>query len=409
MAWLAHYGVPKSQWSDEARRRYDAQHRGGKTLPWGVAIRNLKTGYDAYQDAQRSTQEPRRLSNKVDEQRIRNASNERSRTSGNSTRGSGNDRSGHRNNGQHVSQYRKPSSQSPSLRSDRKAPTRVDNGQHVQRQGKPQSNTSSGPEWRGGTRNQATSGKPSSHVRNGATGGKNASRRSKNTPSTQSADAAISRNMRSGKNSYNPTDDYRNQSQAARGRQQIERASNIITGNTSDRGALRNYYHNGNFIKRNEQTDAYLRELGIDPNSNRLVATPKRPENRVNSGTVTNARNRNTVNHRTDNPIARAAKEAQEAEILRKNAENRKNRSTRRTSKTWNNKSSQSRKPASSTSRQYRQYGWENPSSYRDAVEYDRRVAQINRGSNRGYTSHDFYRPTTATDEASIRRRRRRR
>lgn len=379
MAWLAHYGVPKSQWSDEARRRYDAQHRGGKTLPWDVAIRNLKRGYDEYQEQNhnRGGNRSNNMHNKVDESRV-NARRSRTGPTPQPLRNDG---------GQHVSNYRKPARGGTN-----KVPTKPDSGQHVSRSGKLQGNTSSGPEWRGGTRNQATSGKPASHVRNGATGGKNASR-----------------NMRSGKNSYNPTDDYRNQSQAARGRQQIDRASNIITGNTSDRGALRNYYHNGNFIKRNEQTDAYLRELGIDPNSNRLVATPKRPENRVNSGTVTNARNRDTVNHRTDNPIARAAKEAKEAEILRKNAENRKNRSTRRTSKTWSNKSSQSRKTATASSRQYRQYGWENPSSFRDAVEFDRRVNQINRGSNRGYTSDDLYRPTTATDQASTRRRRRRR
>lgn len=369
MAWLAHYGVPKSQWSDEARRRYDAQHRGGKTFPWILAIRNLKRGYDEYQEQNhnRGGNRSNNMHNKVDESRV-NA--RRSRTGSNSSESLRND------GGQHVSNYRKPARGGTN-----KVPTKPDSSQHVSRSGKPQGNTSSGPEWRGGTRNQATSGKPASHVRNGATGGKNASR-----------------NMRSGKNSYNPTDDYRNQSQAARGRQQIDRASNIITGNTSDRGALRNYYHNGNFIKRNEQTDAYLRELGIDPNSNRLVATPKRPENRVNSGTVTNARNRNTVIHRTDNPIARAAKEAKEAEILRKNAENRKNRSTRRTSKTWNNKSSQSRKPASS-SRQYRQYGWENPSSFRDAVEYDRRTLQ-------GAT-HPVNRVTEADDRSRTRRRRR--
>lgn len=380
MAWLAHYGVPKSQWSDEARRRYDAQHRGGKTMPWDVAIRNLKRGYDEYQEQNhnRGGNRSNNIHNKVDESRV-NA--RRSRDNGDSARFDRAQSSRRHTNGTGV---RKPSSNSRTPLRDTSIRSKNPGREEVRRS---DLNETQRP------------------LRNG----KNASRRSKNTTSTQAADAAISRNMRSGKNSYNPTDDYRNQSQAARGRQQIERASNIITGNTSDRGALRNYYHNGNFIKRNEQTDAYLRELGIDPNSNRLVATPKRPENRVNSGTVTNARNRDTVNHRTDNPIARAAKEAKEAEILRKNAENRKNRSTRRTSKTWNNKSSQSRKTATASSRQYRQYGWENPSSFRDAVEYDRRVAQINRGSNGGYPTEDLYRPTTATDQASTRRRRQRR
>lgn len=256
-------------------------------------------------------------------------------------------------------------------------------------------------------------------ARRNAKPSKSFSRSSKPTPSSQAADQAIARNMRSGsrsKTSYNPTEDYRNQARNRQssdaGRQQVERASDVITGNRTDRENLRNYYHNGNFIKRNESTDAYLRELGIDPNTTRLVATPKRPENRVNSGTVTDRRSRRTVVNRSDNALARASKAATEAEIARKNAENRKNRSTRRTSKTWGTgKKRATNKPDSRP--QHEQMGWQNNSSFRDAVEYDRRVLQWNRGSVRaGVPGNSEYgiRPTVADDvQRTINRRRRRR
>lgn len=370
--YLAHYGVPKDQWSPEARARHNRNHPQKGDIPGTVyrqVYENTRGAYDEYRNnnynrgGNRST-----FGSKVDEHRAQAAEARRR-----NRRGAGYQTQSKPDDGQHTESYRK----TPGLTS--KTPGR--------------------------------NAKP----------GKTSSRTSKPTPSSQSADQAIARNIRSGsrsKTSYNPTEDYRNQARNRQssdaGRQQIERASDVITGNRTDRGNLRNYYHNGNFIKRNESTDAYLRELGIDPNTRRLVATPKRPENRVNSGTVTDRRSRRTVVNRSNNVLARESKAAAEAEIARKNAENRKNRSTRpgRNSKTWGTgKTRAANKPDSR--RQYEQMGWQNNSSFRDAVEYDRRLNQWNRGSVRagvpGSTDYGI-RPTVADDvQRTINRNRRRR
>lgn len=196
---------------------------------------------------------------------------------------------------------------------------------------------------------------------------------------------------------YNPTNDYRSQARNQQlvdsGRRQIERASDIITNGNN----LRNYWHNGRFIKRNEATDAYLRSRGFDPNASSLVATPKRPENRVNSGTRTGS----------------SGGSGRLSDNSRKAAENKRNRSTRngKNSKTWGSgKSRSANKPGPALS-DHERYGWQNASSHRDAVEYDRRILQWNRGSIRAGVPGSGYgplRPTIADDAQRTARRNRR-
>lgn len=257
MAWLAHYGVPKSQWSDEARRRYDAQHRGKGNVPWPMMIGGAKREYDRYQEQNhnRGGNRSNSMPNKVDESRV-NA--RRSRTGSNSSESLRND------GGQHVSSYRKPSRGGTN-----KIPTKPDSGQHVDRSGvNYRSRSRNGLGWygepntrdhsslgkpTGHVRNRASDDKPSSHVRNGATGGKNASRRSKNTPTTQAADAAISRNMRSGKNSnrYNKPTETREE-------RHLRNRANSIAEHLRNGGRMSDYFHNGSTVKQRPDSNYRL-------------------------------------------------------------------------------------------------------------------------------------------------------
>lgn len=224
MAWLAHYGVPKSQWSDEARRRYDAQHRGGKTMPWWTAIRNLKTGYDEYQEQthNRGGNRSNNIHNKVDESRV-NA--RRSRDNGDSARFDRAQSSRRHTNGTGV---RKPSSNGRTPLRDTSIRSKNPGTEEVRR------------------RDLNETQRP---LRNG----KNSSRRSKNTPTTQAADAAISRNMRSGKNSNGRKDHPESRSQ-----RNNRNSLNRVVNNLRNGGRMSEYFHNGSMTKSNPHSRVVL-------------------------------------------------------------------------------------------------------------------------------------------------------
>lgn len=224
MAWLAHYGVPKSQWSDEARRRYDAQHRGGKTLPWDVAIRNLKRGYDEYQEQthNRGGNRSNNIHNKVDESRV-NA--RRSRDNGDSARFDRAQSSRRHTNGTGV---RKPSSNGRTPLRDTSIRSKNPGTEEVRRRDLNETQRS---------------------LRNG----KNASRRGKNTPTTQAADAAISRNMRSGKNS----DEYK-QRPESRAERNDRNSLNRVVNNLRNGGRMSDYFHNGSMTKDTRRSHVIL-------------------------------------------------------------------------------------------------------------------------------------------------------
>lgn len=212
MAELYHYGVPKDQWSDEARRRYDARHRGGgKTIPWDVVIRNLKKGYDAYQDTQRSTQEPRRWSNKVDEHRFQTAEARRR-----NRRGAGYYTQSKPDDGQHTTSYRKPNKT--------ETKSRLPNKPH------------SLPETTGG-RTARIAERAYEIVSDRYHNGKNSSR-----------------NMRSGKNASNrmrvksPNESANG---SAREYNYLSRRADRIDSHLRNGGRMSDYFHNGSVVKQN--------------------------------------------------------------------------------------------------------------------------------------------------------------
>lgn len=105
--YLAHYGVPKDQWSPEARARHNRNHPNKTVDPGSVwrTIRTIRNLYDEYQEnnynrgGNRST-----FGSKVDEQRFQLAEARRRNRSQHNTGDEGNKP----NSGQHAPNYRKP-------------------------------------------------------------------------------------------------------------------------------------------------------------------------------------------------------------------------------------------------------------------------------------------------------------
>lgn len=234
MAWLAHYGVPKSQWSDEARRRYDAQHRGKNDLPWPMIIGGGKRAYDEYQEQNhnRGGNRSNNIHNKVDESRV---NSRRSRDNGDSARFDRAQSSRRHTNGTGV---RKPSSNGRTPLRDTSIRSKNPGTEEVRRRDLNETQRS---------------------LRNG----KNASRRSKNTTTTQAADAAIARNMRSGSSGGS----LRNRYDSVKPRKRrnpftVDLESNNAMGRGAARfqndirshgGGFTNYTHNGQHVHQGPQ------------------------------------------------------------------------------------------------------------------------------------------------------------
>ena len=209
--YLAHYGVPKDQWSPEARARHNRNHPQKGDVP-PVAYRqvyeNIRGAYDEYQNnnynrgGNRST-----FGSKVDEHRFQAAEARRNRDN---NRGSGyqSKPSDH----QHTESYRKPRRHSQ----DSKAPSQYAKtpGRTNNTPSKPSSGSSSSGynpirarftrkpdpsinELESERRTNASI-RPNRSAGKKPNSGKTSSRTSKPTPSSQSADQAIARNMRSG-------------------------------------------------------------------------------------------------------------------------------------------------------------------------------------------------------------------
>ena len=104
--YLAHYGVPKDQWSPEAKARHNRKHPNKTVDPGSTmrAVRVLRDTYNEYQEnnhnrgGNRST-----FSSKVDEQRAQLAEARRRNRSQHTG-----DQGNKPDSGQHVPDYRKP-------------------------------------------------------------------------------------------------------------------------------------------------------------------------------------------------------------------------------------------------------------------------------------------------------------
>ena len=105
--YLAHYGVPKDQWSPEARARHNRNHPNKTVDPGSVtrAVRVMRDAYNEYQEdnynrgGNRST-----FGSKVDEQRVQLAEARHNRNRNQHTGDQGNKPY----SGQHTPNYRKP-------------------------------------------------------------------------------------------------------------------------------------------------------------------------------------------------------------------------------------------------------------------------------------------------------------
>lgn len=190
--YLAHYGVPKDQWSPEAKARHNRRHPN-KTIDPITIARGFEHVRDTYQENNRSN---RSFGSKVDEHRFQLAeARHRNRSQHNSG-----DEGNKPNSGQHTPDYRKPRTSSYKTPGANAKPGRGRSS------GKPTSSSNSGynPMRARFTRtpdpsindveaerrtnasirpNRSAGKKPSS--------GKSSSGSYKPTPSSQSADRAI--------------------------------------------------------------------------------------------------------------------------------------------------------------------------------------------------------------------------
>lgn len=173
--YLAHYGVPKDQWSPEARARHNRNHPQKGDVPpaaYRQVYENIRGAYDEYHNnnynrgGNRST-----FGSKVDEHRAQAAEARRR-----NRRGVGYQTQSKPDDGQHISSYRKPNRTETKPNSPNKP--------------------HSLPETTGG-KVQTVLNNAINNMRD-RYHGKSSSRTSKPTPSSQSADQAIARNMRSG-------------------------------------------------------------------------------------------------------------------------------------------------------------------------------------------------------------------
>lgn len=210
--YLAHYGVPKDQWSPEARARHNRNHPQKGDVPpvtYRQVYENIRGAYDEYQNnnynrgGNRST-----FGSKVDEHRAQTAEARRR-----NRRGAGYYTQSKPDDGQHTESYRK----TPGLTS--KTPGR--------------------------------NAKPS----------KTSSRSSKPTPSSQSADQAIARNMRSGSDKGGrlganavSSVNRKDRSPSIQSQRAVTAARNTVSeldrrARSGDNIRVSDYYHNGSLTK----------------------------------------------------------------------------------------------------------------------------------------------------------------
>lgn len=228
--YLAHYGVPKDQWSPEARARHNRNHPQKGDVPittYRQVYKNLRGAYDEYQNNNYNRGGNRSVfGSKVDEHRFQAAEARRR-----NRRGAGYYTQSKPDDGQHTSSYRKPNRTETKHNSPNKPHSlpettggkvqTVSNNAINRARDRYHGKTSSGKNAHsgGGYSDRATNlyGRPTGHRtrHSGNAGqgsmeqigdnvyrrvdyGKSSSRTSKPTPSSQSADQAIARNMRSG-------------------------------------------------------------------------------------------------------------------------------------------------------------------------------------------------------------------
>ena len=105
--YLVHYGVPKDQWSPEAKARHNRKHPNKTVDPGSVDryIRSVRDAYNEYQENNYNRGGNRHtFSSKVDEQRAQLAEARHRNRSQHNTGDQGNKP----NDGQHTPNYRKP-------------------------------------------------------------------------------------------------------------------------------------------------------------------------------------------------------------------------------------------------------------------------------------------------------------
>ena len=100
--YLAHYGVPKDQWSPEAKARHNRRHPN-KTIDPVTIARGFINARDTYQENNHNRSN-RSFGSKVDEQRFQLAEARRRNRSQHNSGDEGNKP----NSGQHTPDYRKP-------------------------------------------------------------------------------------------------------------------------------------------------------------------------------------------------------------------------------------------------------------------------------------------------------------
>ena len=291
--YLAHYGVSKDQWSPEARARHNRNHPQKGDVPpiaYRQVYENIRGAYDEYQNnnynrgGNRST-----FGSKVDEHRAQAAEARRR-----NRRGAGYQTQSKPDDGQHTSSYRKPNRTETKPNLPNKPHSRPETtGGKVQTvlnnainraRDRYHGKTSSGKNAHSGggysyRRTGVDDHRPnnrSRHSGNSGNGsweeignnqyrrvdyGKSSSRTSKPTPSSQSADQAIARNMRSRSNkggrlganaasSINKKD-RKPSTQVQRSQTAVRNAVSELDrrARTGDNIRVSDYYHNGSLVK----------------------------------------------------------------------------------------------------------------------------------------------------------------
>lgn len=196
--YLAHYGVPKDQWSPEARARHNRNHPQKGDVPptaYRQVYENIRGAYDEYQNnnynrgGNRST-----FGSKVDEHRAQAAEARRR-----NRRGAGYQTQSKPDDGQHTSSYRKPNRTETKPNLPNKPHSRPETtGGKVQTVLNNAINRARDRTRHSGNAGQGSMEQIGDNVYRRVDYGKSSSRTSKPTPSSQSADQAIARNMRSG-------------------------------------------------------------------------------------------------------------------------------------------------------------------------------------------------------------------
>lgn len=238
--YLAHYGVPKDQWSPEARARHNRNHPQKGDVPptaYRQVYENIRGAYDEYQNnnynrgGNRST-----FGSKVDEHRAQAAEARRR-----NRRGAGYQTQSKPDDGQHTSSYRKPN------RTETKP--NLPNKPH------------SLPE--------TTGGKVQTVLNNAINRARD--RYHGKTSSGKNAD----------NNTWTVTPGYKSDPALENVRRQLNRADTIVNNRPR---SLRDYSHNGQLVKQNPTLNSFAAENGGSPNNIRLSTKAKKVSKNTNAG-----------------------------------------------------------------------------------------------------------------------------